>query len=330
MLAVVQDSYGLRGLRVTEVARPAPGPGQVLVRVLAAGVSRGTLHLATGLPKMMRLATGVRRPRPRGFWSDSGVLGRDVCGIVVAIGPGVSGFEPGQEVFGIARGSFAQYALAEADRLALVPAALSATQAAVLAESGQTALQALDAASVDAGTRVLVVGASGGVGGFAVRLAVARGAEVTAVCRGSKAATVASWGASRVVDYAAQDVTAEDACYDAVLDLGGGTPLSHLRRVLAEAGAIVFVGNETDKVWTGGFGRPLRNVVRMAFARQRFVLLTEKDNRDDLERLARAADDGRLVPNMHAAFPLERAADALAELASGAVCGKVAIVTGEG
>ncbi|MCL2089684.1 MAG: NAD(P)-dependent alcohol dehydrogenase [Micrococcales bacterium] len=330
MLAVVQDSYGTDGsLRVAEVERPVPGPGQVLVRVRAAGVSRATLHLLTGLPRVMRLATGIRRPRPRGFYSEAGALGLDVCGTVVAVGPAVNQFEAGQEVFGIARGSFAQYAVAAADRLALVPTTLSAPQAAVLAESGQTALQALDAASVDAGTRVLVLGASGGVGSLAVQLAAARGAEVTAVCSGAKTATVAGWGASRVVDYTAQDVTAEDGRYDAVLDIGGGTPLSRLRRVLTATGTIVFVGNETDQVWTGGFGRPVRNVVRMVFARQRFVMLTERDNRDDLERLAQAASDGQLVPHLHATFPLARAADALAELASGAVCGKVAIVTDE-
>jgi len=358
MLAVVQDSYGLEGsLRVTEVERPVPGPGQVLVRVRAAGVSRGTLHLVTGLPRMMRLATGVRRPRRGGFWSREGVPGLDVCGTVVEVGRGAEQFATGQEVFGIARGSFAQYAVASTDMLALAPPTLSAPQAAVLAESGQTALQALDAARVAARTRVLVVGASGGVGSMAVQLAVARGAEVTAVCSGAKAATVAGWGASRVVDYRDQNAddglrgdglgavgcetpevehsvvelggAGPDQLYDAVLDLGGGTPLSRLRRVLTPTGTIVFVGNETDQVWTGGFGRPVRSLARMAFARQRFVLLSERDDCHDLERLAQAARDGQLVPHVHATFPLAKAAEALAELACGAVCGKVALVADE-
>lgn len=330
MLAVVQDSYGLSGsLQVVQVPRPAPGPGQVLVRVRAAGVSRGTLHLVTGLPRIMRLATGLRRPRPRGLWSAAGSPGLDVCGSVVALGPGVSRFAPGQEVFGIAKGSFAQYAVADADTLALVPTTLSAPQAAVLAESGQTALQALAAAAVEEGTRVLVIGASGGVGSFAVKLAAASGAEVTAVCRGAKAAAVAGWGAARVLDYTTQDPTTEDVRYDAILDIGGGTPLSRLRRVLTPSGTIVFVGNETGQAWTGGFGRPLRNLARMVLSRQRFVMLTERDSADDLDRLARLASDGQLVPHVHATFPLARTQDALTELACGTVCGKIALVTAE-
>jgi len=297
------------------------------------------LHLVTGLPRMMRLGTGLRRPRPGGFWSASGVLGLDVCGRIVAVGPGVSRFEVGQAVFGIAKGSFAQYAVADADKLALVPTPLSAPQAAVLAESGQTAIQALDAAGVVAGTRVLVIGASGGVGSFAVQLAAARGAEVTAVGSGAKTATVAGWGASRVVDYTqwkpganglAELVEGTDGeRYDAILDIGGGTRLSHLRRILTATGTIVFVGHETDQVWTGGFGRQIRNTARMALTRQRFVLLMERDNVGDLERLAQLASDGQLVPHLHATFPLAQANQALAELASGAVCGKIAIVIDE-
>lgn len=273
----------------------------------------------TGVPLVTRVATGLRAPRHR-------IPGLDVCGTVVEVGERASRFRVGDDVFGVADGSLAEYAVADEDKLTRMPAGANPVHAAVTVESGLTALQALDAARVERGTRLLIIGASGGVGSFAVKLAVARGAHVTAVCSAAKAETVTGWGAHRVLDYNKQDPTAEDQQYDAVVEIGGGAPLSRLRRILEVDATLVFVGNEAGGVWTGGFGSPLCNMVRMMFRSQRYVLLTTRNSADDLQRLSTAIESGGLVPHVHDTWPLDEAAAAMAELASGAVCGKVAVL----
>ncbi len=321
MAAIIQRSYG--GPEVLEygrVARPEPGRRDVLLRVHAASVSRGTWHLTTGLPRLVRLVTGIRRPR-------RSVPAMDVCGTVEAVGAGVTALRVGDRVAGIAKGSLAEFAVAAEKNLAAAPTRIDSAHAAVLTESGTSALQALDAARVTEGSRVLVIGASGGVGSFAVKMAVARGAAVTAVCGDAKAAMVSLWGAHRVVDYRHIDITAEDAEYDAVLDIAGGAPLGRLRRILAPTGTIVFVGNEEGGAWTGGFGRPFRNRLRMIVRRQRYAVLIAKSDTASIARIVRMVDGG-LVPHVHATYPLERAAEAMSALASGMVCGKVAITVG--
>ena len=320
MLAVTQDAYGPADvLRCTSVPRPTPKRGEVLLQVEAAGLDRGTWHLMTGTPRMVRLAMGLRRPRQP-------IIGRDVAGTVLEVGPEVTGLAPGQRVFGAAPGSFAQYATANPAKLAVAPTRATAAEAATLAISGLTALQALDAARVDAGQRVLVLGASGGVGSYAVKLAVARGADVTAVCSAAKAEVVRGWGANRVLDYARDDVLAADEPYDVILDIAGGAPLRRLRRALAPSGTIAFIGNETGGDWTGGYGRPLRNALRMLASRQRYVMVVAREAApDDLARLAELVDAGKLQPHVHATYPLERAREAMQALESGAVCGKVAV-----
>ncbi|QZY28951.1 NAD(P)-dependent alcohol dehydrogenase [Nocardioides coralli] len=325
MHAVVQRAYGDAGvLELEDVPVPVPDRGEVLLRVEAAAIDRGTWHLMTGTPRMLRPFVGWRGPR------GTYVPGRDVAGTVVALGAGVTRFRVGDRVFGAARGSLAEYATAQEARLAHQPAGATPVQAAVLAISGLTALQALDAARVGARDRVLVTGASGGVGAYAVQLAVARGAVVTGVCSAAKADAVRRWGASRVLDYATTDPTEGEERYDAIIDVAGGAPLHRLRRVLEPRGALVFVGSEAGGEWTGGFGRPLRWVVRMLLSRQRFVLLTSREKAvADLERLARAVEDGSLVPPVHGVHPLADVREAMEELSAGHVVGKVAVAVRE-
>lgn len=323
MQAVIQAGYGAADvLHRRTVARPTPKPDEVLLHVEAAGLDRGTWHLMTGMPRLVRLAIGLRRPRQP-------IVGRDVCGTVVEVGPEVTGLAPGQRVFGVAPGSFAEFATAKPAKLALAPDAASAAEAATLAISGLTAIQALDAARLEAGQRVLVIGASGGVGSYAVKLAVARGADVTAVCSAAKAEVVRGWGASRVLDYRRDDILATSEPYDVILDIAGGTPLRRLRRALTPSGTIAFIGNETGGEWTGGFGRPLRNALRMLTSRQRYVLVVAREAApDDLARLAQLVDAGQLEPHVHATYQMQRVREAMAALESGDVCGKVAVTWG--
>ena len=321
MRAVVQRGYGGPEVLVDEqVDVPSPGRGEVLLEVHAAGIDRGTWHLMTGTPQLVRLFLGWRGPR------GDYVVGRDAAGRVVRVGEGVTRFGPGDLVFGSAQGSLAEYAVAAEAKLGRQPAGAEPTAAAVLAISGLTALHALDAARVGAGDRVLVTGASGGVGSYVVQLAVARGAVVTGVCSAAKADAVRGWGAARVLDYATTDPTEGDEQYDVVVDIAGGTDLRRLRRVLAPRGTIVFVGAETGGDWTGGLGRPMRWALRMLLARQRFVMLTAREKAPaDLARLAHAVTDGVLRPPVHAVHPLEESRVAMTELDGGRVVGKVAI-----
>ena len=318
--AIVQAGYG--GVEVWSLGRaavPAPKAGEVLLRVHAAGMDRGTWHLMTGLPYPMRLAFGFSAPK-------FSVPGRDVAGTVLAVGPGVDRLQPGDEVFGIAEGSFAEQAVAREDKLAKKPGSLSFTEAAVLGISGLTALQALDAAKVAAGDSVLVLGASGGVGSYAVQLARARGARVTAVCGASKAERVRAWGAERVIDYRTEDVMAGDARFDVVIDVAGNTPLGRLRGVLTEKGRVVFVGGEEGGDWTGGLGRPLFASMLGAFTGQKFVMFMAEEKAADLERLAALVAEGHVRPVVHSAVPLADTAGAMRALIAGEVCGKQAIV----
>lgn len=325
MRAVVQRGYGdTHVLEIEDLEIPRPGQGEVLLRVDAAAVDRGTWHLMTGLPKLLRLFLGWKGPR------GTYVPGRDVAGTVVDVGDGVNRFRVGDVVFGSAHGSLAEYATALEAKLAHQPVGASPAEAAVLAISGLTALQALDAARVTDGDRVLVIGASGGVGAYAVQLAVARGAVVTGVCSAAKADAVRGWGAAHVLDYTSTDPTAGGQQYDVVVDIAGGAALGRLRRIVTTRGALIFVGNETGGQWTGGYGRPMRWAVRMLLSRQRFVMLAAREKAvADLERLARSVADGAVVPPVHEVYPLAEVRKAMGELARGRVVGKVAIAVSE-
>jgi NADPH:quinone reductase-like Zn-dependent oxidoreductase len=323
MRAMVRHEYGDAGrLRLVAVPRPAIGDDDVLVKVHAAGVDRGAWHLMTGLPYPVRLAGyGVRRPRQP-------VLGREVAGQVVAVGAGVSGVDVGDEVFGIGEGCFAEYVAARADLLVRRPGDLSAVAAAAVPISGLTALQAIrDVARVQAGQRVLVIGASGGVGSFAVQLALAAGADVTGVCGPAKVGMVERLGAHTVIDYSTASIPT-DGRFDAIVDAGGHRPLRLLRRALTATGTLVIVGSETGGRWLGGTDRPLRALALSPFVGQRLRPLVSSENGADLAVLADLLERGVVTPVVDRTFPLAGAADAIRYLESGRAMGKIVVTTG--
>jgi len=255
MRAVVHTGYGAVAgdvLRCATVSRPTPEDDSVLVRVRASSVDRGTWHLMAGLPYPIRLAGfGLRQPKLLN-------PGRCIAGTVTATGP-VSSFRVGDEVFGTCDGAFAEYVTARPDKLALVPSSLSLEQAASMPVSAVTALQAVrDHGGVQPGGHVLVVGASGGVGTFAVQIAKAFGAQVTGVCSSAKTDLVHSLGADHVIDHTSTDFATGSTRYDVILDIGGNSSLSRLRRALTPTGTLVIVGGETDGRLLGGFDRTLR------------------------------------------------------------------------
>jgi len=320
MRAAVHDRYGDADvIRVDSAPVPTIADDEVLVRVEAAGLDRGTWHLLTGQPYLVRLATGLRRPR-------MAVLGRDVAGTVVATGAAVHRLAVGDSVFGVASGSFAEYAKAKERKLSRRPEALTAPAAAVLPISGMTALQAVDAAHLTSGSTLLVIGASGGVGSYAVQIAHGLGARVTGVARGAKVAFVRSLGAERVIAY---DNPAEnyDGPYDAIIDTGGDTPLDRLRSMLAARGTLVIVGGERGDAVTG-MGRQLHARIVSPFVRQRLTFIVNRERQADLERLGHLVEEGTVKPALDTVYPLDQAADAVRHLIGGQTQGKVAIAVG--
>lgn len=323
MRAIVQDAYGVAPeevLRVGEIARPAVGADEVLVRVVAASVDRGTWHVMAGLPYLMRAAGfGMRAPKAMN-------PGRCLAGTVESVGKNVTGFSPGDEVFGTSEGSFAEYVAAAPAKLALKPASLSFEQAAAVPISGVTALQALrDRAKVTAGEKVLVIGASGGVGSFAVQIAKAFGAEVTGVCGPAKVDFVRGIGADHVVDYSREDFAGGADRYDVILDIGGSSRLSRLRRALTPRGRLVIVGGMTDGRWFGGIDRQLRAKLLSPFVGQKLGSLMASENSADLMALRALIDAGKVAPAIDRAYPLGEAPAAIRHLLKGQVRGKVVI-----
>jgi NADPH:quinone reductase-like Zn-dependent oxidoreductase len=320
MKAIVQDVYGSADvLEFRDVDRPVAGDGQVLVKVLAAGVDPGVWHLTRGLPYPVRLVTGLRKPKAR-------VPGMDVAGLVEAIGPGVTRLAVGDEVFGTCAGAFAEYAVGREDRLVAKPSTLTFEQAAAVPVSGCTALQALrDAGKVAAGQRVLVIGAGGGVGAYAVQLAKVFGAEVTGVCGSGKVELVRSLGADHVVDYTREDFSGG---YDLILDTAGNRPLSRLRRALTPKGTLVIVGGEGGGKVLQGLDRQLRALALSPFVGQRLCTLVATEPAADLEQLAELIDAGRIRPVIDRTFPLSAAADAIRYLELGHTKGKSVLAVG--
>ncbi len=319
MRAVVQDRYGSSEvLRVGTVPRPGVAEHEVLVRMRAAGLDRGTEHLMTGKPYLMRLGFGLRRPR-------NPVAGRDVAGTVVMVGSAVTRFAVGDEVYGIAPGSFAEYAVAREDKLARKPANLPFAQAAVVPISAGTALQALvDVGNVQAGQDVLVLGASGGVGSYAVQLAKAFGAEVTGTSSTEKLELVASLGADHLLDHTREDFADGSRRYDLILAIGGNPSVRRLRRALQPGGTAVFVGGENAGSLTG-MGRQLRGAVVSVLVRQRLAMFLAKERASDLERLTELIEAGKVIPSLDRSYPLDQAPEAMRLLEAGQVRGKVAI-----
>jgi len=317
--AILQDVYGPpEVLRLGVVEAPALGSSDVLVRVRAAGVDRGTAHLMRGEPYLMRiLGFGFRRPK-------NPVLGHDVAGTVAEVGSDVTEFQVGDEVFGIAKGSFAEYAAARADKLVRKPARLTFEQAAVVPVSSTTAMQGLrDVGHLKAGQRVLIIGASGGVGTYAVQLAKAFGAWVTGVCSTAKVDLVRSLGADEVIDYTREDFADGVRHFDLILDIGGNSRVSRLRRALTPKGTLVIVGGEGGK--GTGVGRQVGAVALSPFVRQRLAMFVNKERHDDLEAVSQLIETGQVTPIVDRTFSLEEVPDALRHLEAGEARGKIAI-----
>jgi len=321
MKAIVRDTYGSAGvLELRDIDKPEIGDDEVLVRVRAAGVDQGVWHVMTGLPYPIRLAGyGLRAPK-------TPVLGADVAGVVEAVGNDVTRFQPGDEVFGIAKGSYAQYARARADRLAPKPANLSLEQAAVVAISGLTALQAVrDHGRVESGQKVLVIGASGGVGTYAVQLAKAFGAEVTGVCSTTKVDIVRSIGADHVIDYTRDDFAAGEQRYDVVVDIGGNSSLSRLRRALTRKGTLVIAGGETDGRWLGGSDRQVRALLLSPFVGQKLGTFVSRENHEDMIVLKELIEAGKITPVIDRTYPLSEVSAAIRYMREGRARGKLVI-----
>ncbi|MEV6596970.1 NAD(P)-dependent alcohol dehydrogenase [Actinoplanes sp. NPDC051346] len=323
MRAVVQEQYGPTPqdvLRQGRIARPTIGPAEVLVRVHAAAVDRGTWHLMAGLPYPVRAAGfGMRRPKATN-------PGRSLAGTVVAVGADVTEFGAGDEVFGVGVAAYAEMACARADRLAKKPANLTFTQAAAVPDSGLTALQAVRIhAKVVSGERVLVLGAAGGVGSFAVQLAVAEGAQVTGVSRTEKVDLVHRLGAHRVIDYTREDPTGDGTRYDVIIDTGGNRRLAHLRRALTPRGRLVIVGGENGGRWLGGTDRQLRAQLLSPFLRQQLGSFIASEDAAGLVEIRKLIEAGAIIPAIDRTFPLDRAAEAVQHLLDGRAQGKVVI-----
>ena len=320
MQAIVQRRYGpTEVLELCEIPRPEPGDREVLIRVHAAGVDRGVWHLMAGRPLLVRPAFGIRAPK-------FPVPGMDLAGVVEAVGAKVTRFAPGDEVLGVGKGAFAEYATAPERKLVHKPAGLSFQQAGALGISGLTALQALrDHAQVQPGQHVLVVGASGGVGTYAVQVAKAFGAEVTGVCSTAKLDLVRSLGADHVVDYRRDDFAAGARRYDVIVDIGGNSPLSRLRRALTPAGTLVIVGGEGGGRWLGGLDRQLRAMLVSPFVGQKLTTFTSRGNAEDLAALTDLVENGQVTPTIDRTYALHEAPEAIRHLEAGHVRGKVVV-----
>ncbi|WP_017236007.1 NAD(P)-dependent alcohol dehydrogenase [Streptomyces sp. SS] len=308
MKAWVQDRYGSADvLEFAEVERPVPGEREVLVRVHAAAVNAADWHLMRGDPYVARLALGLRRPKER-------IRGRDFAGRVEAVGAGVTGLRPGDEVFGEAPGAFAEYVCAPEQATERKPAGLTFEQAAAIPLAGNTALMGLrDLGGVRPGGKVLVNGASGGVGTFAVQLAKAFGAEVTGVCSTRNATLVLGLGADRVIDYTRQDFTTGPDRYDLVFDLVGNRSLAELRRILSPTGVLVLSGGgvfEGGSVF-GPMGLIIKGQLLSRFSGRRLHVLTAEPRRENLATLRELAENGDITPVVERTYPLDEAPRAL-------------------
>jgi NADPH:quinone reductase-like Zn-dependent oxidoreductase len=321
MKAIVQEQYGDPDvLELGDIDMPVIGDDEVLVRVHAAGVDQGVWHIMAGLPYLIRLAGyGVRAPK-------NPVPGADLAGVVEAVGEGVTRFRPGDEVFGIGRGSFAEYTCAREDKLAPKPSNLRFEQAAAVAISGLPALQGLrDHGKVRPGQKVLIIGASGGVGTYAVQLAKALEGDVTAVCSAAKVDLVSSLGADHVIDYGREDFAQSEHRYDVILDVGGNSSLARLRRALTPKGKLVITGGETDGRWLGGFDRQIRARLLSPFVGQTLTTFISSENSEDMIELKSFIEAGAVTPVIDRTFPLSEAPEAIRYLRAGKARGKVVI-----
>jgi NADPH:quinone reductase-like Zn-dependent oxidoreductase len=325
--AIVQKTYGpVENLRLVEREKPTPGDKAVLIRVRAAGVDPGIWHLMTGTPYMVRLmGLGFSRPKVP-------VAGWDAAGVVEAVGPNVTHFKPGDEVFGNCNvggtGTFADYACLPEDRSAPKPVNLTFEEAAALPVSGCTALQVVrDLGKVAAGMQVLILGAAGGVGHYAVQIAKAFGATVTAVCSTSKLDFVRSLGADDVIDYTREGLGAGTRRWDVIIDTAGRRSFAELRNALRPKGVLAIVGGEGGNSWTGGFlERMISASLLSSFSSQKMRVVNATVNTPDLLVLKELAETKKLAPALDRRYRLEEAVDALKELEKGHARGKSVVV----
>jgi NADPH:quinone reductase-like Zn-dependent oxidoreductase len=317
MEAIVQDHYGSpEVLAARQIDRPAVGDGEVLVRVRAASVNFGDGAILRGRPFLLRLATGLRRPR-------NPVPGVDLAGEVEAVGPDVTALRPGDEVFGRGRGSLAEFAVSAPARLARKPATVSFEQAAAVPLAATTALQGLrDHGWLQAGQQVLIIGASGGVGSFAVQIAKAFGAQVTGVCSTRNVELVRSLGADEVVDYTRSDLVSIGERYDLILQVAGTASPLALRRLLTPTGALVL---SSGRGRLAGIDRIVAARLASPFVRQRLVVFVERESAEDLGILRELLEAGRITPVIDRTYPLAEAPEAFRYLEAGHTRGKVVI-----
>jgi len=321
MKAIFRDEYGSPDvLQLRDIYKPEIGDDEVLLRVHAAGVGRDVWHVMAGLPYPIRLAGyGLRAP-------NNPVIGSDVAGVVEAVGKNVRRLQPGDEVFGIGKGTFAEYAGEPQDKLVPKPENLTFEQAAVLAISGLPALQGLrDHGKVRPGQGVLVIGASGGVGTYAVQIAKALGAQVTGVCSTTKVEMVRSIGADHVIDYTREDFTEGDQRYDLILDIGGNSSLARLRRALVPRGTLVITGGEGGGRWLGGTDRQIRALMLSPFVGQKLGTFISKENHEDMIVLKELIESGKVAPVIDRTYPLSQVPEAIRYLQEGHAQGKVVI-----
>ncbi|TML76432.1 MAG: NAD(P)-dependent alcohol dehydrogenase [Actinobacteria bacterium] len=319
MKAIVQDKYGsAEVLRFEDIDPPEIGDNDVLVHVRAAGVDRGVWHFMTGLPYAGRIASGLRKPKIP-------VPGMDLAGIVETVGKNVTRFKPGDEVLGIGKFAFAEYARAPEKKLVSKPAVLTFEQAAVVSISGLPALHAVrDEAKVQPGQKVLIIGAAGGVGTYAIQIAKVYGAEVTAVCSTTKMDLVRSIGADHVIDYTREEFADGARHWDVIIDIAGNRSLSHLRRALSPRGTLVIVGGEDGGKWLG-LGRPLMASLLSLFTSQRLRMLLPKERLEDIETLKDLAESGKITPVVERTYELSEAAEAIRRIEAGHARGKLVI-----
>ena len=320
MRAIVQDTYGRPDvLELKGVDTPTPDDDQVLIRVVASSLNVYDWHMTTGTPYMARAVAGLTKPKHP-------IPGADVAGVVVRIGKNVSGFRVGDEVFGdIGYGAFAEYAVANPKSITIKPGSISFEQAAAVPLAALTALQGLrDVGGIEAGQKVLVNGASGGVGTFAVQIAKSFGTEVTAVCSTTKVDMARSIGADHVIDYTAADYVATERGYDILFDNAGNRPWSQTSRVL-EPGGINVTITGPKHAWLGPFRNLLGRKLAAMFGSKRMAWFTAQVKREDLELVANLLESGAVAPVIEATYPLEKLPDALRYLGEGHAHGKLVI-----
>ncbi len=321
MRAIVYDSYGPPDvLQLREVADPAAGQTDILVRVRAASANPLDWYAFTGTPLVVRPGFGLRKP-------DGARLGADLAGVVDAVGKDVTRFKPGDEVYGTGKGSFAELALvAQEGALAAKPANLSFEEAAAVPVAGLTALQGLrDKGGAQAGQQVLINGAAGGVGTFAVQIAKTFDTEVTAVCSTRNVDLIRSLGADRVIDYTSQDFTRDSGRYDLVLDIAGSRPWSELKRVLRRDATVVIIGGPKTSRMFGPIGHLFGTALASLPSSQKATFFISKEGADDLDTLRGMIEAGKLKPVVEKTYPLSRVPEAMTYLSTGHVRGKLVI-----